>query len=509
MAVWREGNLLTVMNPRILPDDILLRRFPPRRLAGWIAFFILALAGGLAAPPRPNVIFILADDLGWGDLGCYGSPDIDTPNLDRMAGQGLRFTSFYAAAVCSPARAQLMTGCYAPRVGMARVPFPGSPYGLHPDEATVADVLKDSGYATMCIGKWHLGDAPEMLPLRQGFESYFGFPFSNDMWRFHPRMPPRENEEEMLRRMRARADYTGFHLQGTYFAPGVLENDLPLMRDDAVIELNPDQRQMTIRYTEEALAFISQPREQPFFLYLAYSMPHVPLFVSDRFAGKSKRGLYGDVVMELDWSVGRILERLAELKIEENTLVIFTSDNGPWLHYGIDGGSAGPFRDGKVSTYEGGVRVPMIARWPGRIPTGHRTSAATGLIDVLPTLASLAGAPLPSDRIIDGQDMQSILSGADDWSQRRYLHYFGSSAEGKINYQGIRDERWKLACQSDPQGRILSRQLYDLGSDLGERFDRVKNHPEIAERLEAEARAFVDGLRQNMRPSGKRKQEAP
>jgi len=387
---------------------------------------------------------------------------------------------------------------------MARVPFPRSPYGLNPDEVTVADLLKESGYATMCIGKWHLGDAPEMLPLRQGFDRYFGFPFSNDMWRFHPRMPPHGNEDEMLKRMRARAEYTGFPLQGTYFAPGVLENDLPLMRDDTVIELNPDQRQMTIRYTEEALAFVSRRREQPFFLYLAYSMPHVPLFVSDRFAGKSKRGLYGDVVMELDWSVGRILERLAELRMEENTLVIFTSDNGPWLHYGIDGGSAGPFRDGKASTFEGGVRVPMIARWPARIPAGSRTSAVTGLIDVLPTLANLAGAPLPSNRTIDGQDMESILVGADSWPQRRYLHYFGYGAEGQINYQGIRDERWKLSCQSDLQGHILSRQLYDLGSDPSERFDRMNHHPEIAERLEAEARAFVDNLRQNMRPSGKR-----
>lgn len=509
MAIWRKGNLLTVMNPQTLHESASCWKIVFCRLMAGIASCILAQTVGLTAAPRPNVVFILADDLGWGDLGCYGSPDIYTPNLDRMAAQGLRFTSFYAAPVCSPARAQLMTGCYAPRVGMARVPFPHSAYGLNPSEVTVADLLKESGYATMCIGKWHLGDAPEMLPLHQGFDRYFGFPFSNDMWRFHPRMPPKDNEDEMLRRMRARAEYTGFHLQGSYFPPGVLENDLPLVRDETVIELNPDQRQMTIRYTEAALEFVSSPRDQPFFLYLAFSMPHVPLFVSDRFAGKSKRGLYGDVVMELDWSVGRILKRLRELKIDKETLVIFSSDNGPWLHYGIDGGSAGPFRDGKVSTYEGGVRVPMIAHWPGWIPAGSRTSAVTGLIDILPTLAGLAGSPLPSDRIIDGQDMQSILAGADDWPDRRYMHYFGTSAEGRINYQGIRDERWKLSCQSDLQGNILSRQLYDLGSDPGERFDRTKQHPEVAERLETEARGFVDSLRKNMRPSGKRQQDVP
>ena len=457
-----------------------------------------------APDDRPNIIVILADDLGYGDLGCYGSPNISTPHLDRMAAEGLRCTSFYAAPVCAPSRSQLMTGCYATRVNMARNPFPDSDYGLNPNEITVAELLRGAGYATMCIGKWHLGDAPEFLPTRQGFDSYFGVPFSNDMWRFHPKMPPRENEEPLLKQMRERAAYTGFHLQGTFYPPGVLENDLPLMRGEAVVEKNPDQRQLATRYTEAALQFIEAQRNRPFFLYLAHHVPHVPLFVSEKFAGKSPRGLYGDVVMELDWSVGRILEQLKRLGLDERTLVVFMSDNGPWLHYGIDGGSAGPLRDGKISTWEGGLRVPAIARWPGRIPAGRRTDAVAANFDLLPTLAQLAGAKVPSDRIIDGRDVWPLLAGETERSPHEFFHFLAGSPEGQVNYRGIRDEKWKLVFAVDRDGQFTNQELYDLGEDPGEKFDRAKQHPEVAERLVTAARAFYAELRTHLRPAGKR-----
>jgi arylsulfatase A-like enzyme len=480
---------------------------PPlcRILVSFVASVLLAPVLFAAAPAeRPNVIVILADDLGYGDLGCYGSPNIETPNLDRMAAEGMRFTSFYAAPVCAPSRAQLMTGCYPTRVGLARNPFPSSEFGLHPNETTIAELLRGAGYATMCIGKWHLGDAPELLPTRQGFDAYFGVPFSNDMWRFHPKMPPRENEEPLMKQMRERAAYTGFHLSGSYYPPGMLENDLPLMRDENVIEKNPDQTQFTTRYTEAALEFIERQRDKPFFLYLAQHMPHVPLFVSDKFAGKSPRGLYGDVVMELDWSVGQILEKLKRLSLDERTLVIFMSDNGPWLHYGIDGGSAGSLRDGKTTSWEGGVRVPAIARWPGRIPAGRRSDAIAGNLDLLPTLAGLSGAKVSTERIIDGRDLWPLLSGKTEESPHQYFHYLGGSPEKQINYRGIRDAKWKLVLAVDNEGKVEPRELYDLDSDPGERFDRLKQHPDIAQRLASAAQEFYTALRANMRPAGKR-----
>jgi arylsulfatase A-like enzyme len=274
-----------------------------------------------------------------------------------------------------------------------------SAFGLNPAETTMAEVLKSAGYATMCIGKWHLGDAPEFLPTQQGFDDYFGLPFSNDMWRYHPNMPPRENEVALMKATRERAAYTGYAGQGRYYpANGGFPNDLPLMRGSKVIESNPDQRQLTTRYTEAALQFIEAQRERPFFLYLAHNMPHVPLFVSEKFAGQSARGLYGDVIMEIDWSVGQIMARLRMLGLDERTLVVFTSDNGPWLGYGIDGESAGPLREGKGTTWESGLRVPAIFRWPGKIPAGRRTDAVAANFDLLPTVARLAGSTLATNR---------------------------------------------------------------------------------------------------------------
>ncbi len=455
---------------------------------------------------RPNVIVIFADDQGYGDLGCYGSPNIETPNIDRMAAEGIRFTSFYAAPFCGPSRAQLMTGCYHARVSHSFNPSPGSKNGLHPNEVTIAEVLKTVGYRTMHIGKWHLGDEGPLLPTNQGFDEYFGLPFSNDMWPYHPKMPPREGEDALMKQMRARADYTGFAGQGSYYDVangGGFPNPLPLMRGTEVIEHNPDQTQLTQRYTEAARKFIRADREQPFFLYLAHAMPHVPLFVSERFRGKSSRGLYGDVMMEIDWSCGEILSELKALGIEKDTLVIYTSDNGPWLQYGIDGGSAGSLRAGKGSVWEGGVRVPGIFHWPGNIPGGRRTEAIAGTLDILPTVAHLAGAELPQDRVLDGVNLWSLLAGESSVGARQFFHYFAGARPGRrANHRGVRDARWKLLTRLDSAGVSQAVELYDLGSDPSERTNRLKAHPEVAERLMKEVVRFLPELEAQRRPAG-------
>lgn len=359
----------------------------------------------------------------------------------------------------------------------------------------------------MAIGKWHLGDAFEFLPTNQGFDTYFGIPFSNDMWRYHPRMPLMENEDSLMKAMRKRAAYTGFAGQGTYYPEqGGFPNDLPLMRDEDVIEKNPDLRQLTTRYTEEAIKFIIKNQKNPFFIYLAHSMPHVPLFVSEKHSGRSPRGLYGDVVMEIDWSVGQILEQLKKLKLEKNTVVIFTTDNGPWLEYGIDGGSAGPLRSGKGSLYEGGVRVPAIFRWPGKIEPGRQTNLIAGNFDFLPTLAYLAGAELPKDRKIDGLNIWPVLSGETNKSPHDYFHYMLGSQEGRVNYQGIRNEKWKLMFTIQ-DGKVTGKELYEIDTDISERFNRLELYPEIVEELSTAAESFYNEIRNNIRPTGHRIRE--
>lgn len=452
---------------------------------------------------KPNIIIILTDDQGYGDLSCYGSPNISTKNIDRLSAGGMRFTNFYAAPFCAPSRSQLMTGCYPPRVGMARNPNPNSVFGLNTNEITIAELLKKQGYSTMCIGKWHLGDAPEFLPTRQGFDTYFGLPFSNDMWLYHPRMTQGKNEDSLMLAIRERAAYTGYAGQGSYYPPGQgFTNDLPLMLNENVIEKNPDLRQLTTRYTEAAISFIDQQHDNPFFLYFAHAMPHVPLFVSQKYAGKSLRGLYGDAVMEIDWSVGRIMDRLKEHSIDDQTLIIFTSDNGPWLAYGIDGGSAGPLREGKGSVYDGGFRVPAIFRWPGKIAPGQSSNALAGNLDLFPTIAFLVGAVIPHDRKIDGVDLWPLLSGETQKSPHQYFHYFGGSSDGKVNYMGIRDERWKLLIKITSDGEIINRELYDLNSDVSERFNRLGFFPEVAEKLNIAAKQFYGELSRNLRPAG-------
>ncbi len=430
---------------------------------------------------RPNFVIVLTDDLGYGDIGCYGAADIDTPNIDRMAAGGVRFTNYCVAApTCTASRAALLTGCYAQRISLPDILVPWTPKGLGTEEQTIAAVLKGRGYATACYGKWHLGAHPEFLPTRHGFDEYFGLPYSNDMWPNHPvpdrasRMPP-----------------------------------LPLIQDETVIEYNPDLTQLTTWYTERAVAFIERNRDRPFFVYLPHSMPHVPLAVSDKFKGKSRRGLYGDVIMEIDWSVGRILETLERLGLERDTLVILTSDNGPWLEYGEHGGSQGPLREGKWTTFEGGQRVPCVMRAPGRLPAGRVCDELVTELDILPTFAALAGAQLPGHEI-DGRDVGAVLACRAPSPHEAFFHYRGYSLEA------IRCGRWKLHLphpymhvieggRGGKPGRTstetIGLELFDL-EDLHETRDVAADHPDVVERLLALGAAFDRRLREGRRRSG-------
>ncbi len=390
----------------------------------------------------PNVIVIFADDLGYGDLRCYRHPTIASPHLDRMAAEGVLCTQFYVAAcVCTPSRAALLTGRLPIRNGMCsdkrRVLFPDSIGGLPHDEVTIAELLKTKGYACGCVGKWHLGHLPKFLPTEHGFDRYFGIPYSNDM------------------------------------KPAVL------MRDTKVVEEPVDQTTLTKRYTDEAVSFIRQSHEQPFFLYFAHTFLHVPLFASDDFRETSRRGLYGDVVEELDWSVGRVLETVRELDIADNTLVFFTSDNGPWLIKNRDGGSAGLLRGGKGSTWEGGMREPAIAWWPGRIPAGRVTTAISSSLDLLATIAALADASLPDDRTLDSLDLSDVLFDNGSGPRQTMFYYRGRKL------MAVRSGPWKAHFMTQAgyrQPRAESHDpplLYHLEHDPSERHDLAKKHPEV------------------------------
>ena len=359
---------------------------------------------------RPNIIVIFTDDQGYNDIGIFGSPDILTPNLDQMATEGMKFMNFYVAqAVCSASRAALLTGTYPNRLGIHGALDHSSENGLNPNETTIAEMLKPLGYKTAIFGKWHLGHHPEFLPTNQGFDEYFGIPYSNDMWPNHP-----ETKD--------------------YYPP------LPLYENNTVIDtVWTDQSMFTTWFTEKSVDFIKRNKEKPFFLYLAHPMPHVPLFVSDKFKGKSKRGLYGDVIMEIDWSVGEVLKALKENDLEENTLVIFLSDNGPWLSYSGHSGSANPLKEGKGTSWDGGVKVPTIMKWKGKIPMGKVQKNPAMSIDILPTIASLTGAQLPSLRI-DGLDISSMLKDNTATSpQEAYFVYYNRN-----ELQAIVMGDWKL-----------------------------------------------------------------
>jgi arylsulfatase A len=454
----------------------------------------LALAGAavlgrrtaVAASERPpNVVIIFTDDQGYGDVGCFGAEGFKTPHLDRMAREGMQFTDFYVAApVCTPSRAALMTGCYPKRLGLAyRVLFPYSVTGLNPEEITLAELLKGQGYATAIFGKWHLGHHDKFLPTRQGFDYFFGTPYSNDM-----------NKH--------------YYKHQKFQAP-----PLPLYRQEKVVERDPDQHYLTRRYTEEALRFIDGHKEAPFFLYLPHNMPHLPIMASETFEGTTEHGLYGDVIAEIDWSVGQVLDKLQQLGLDEQTLVIFTSDNGPVVRSGTQlghrSGSAGPLRGQKNTTWEGGMREPCIMRWPGKIPAGAVCSEVATTMDILPTVAMLVGAQMPSDRIIDGKNIWPLMQGAPGATSPHEAFYYYRDDR----LQAVRSGPWKLHVYrpewENPKDHPPL--LYNLREDIGETEDVAENYPDVVTRLQAlaeEAREdmgdAVKGAKgRNVRPVGR------
>jgi arylsulfatase A len=438
------------------------------------------------AAPKPNFILILADDMGYGDIAPFGSVQNRTPNLDRMAHEGMKFTSFYAAPVCTPSRAQILTGCYAKRVSLPHVLGPVAPIGLSSAEHCIAELLKAQGYATIAIGKWHVGDQPQFLPTHHGFDTYFGLPYSNDMG-------------GGAKRAKAGAEP---------------HPPLPLVQNDQVLEtVTPEgQNRLTERYTEAAVKFIREHKDSPFFLYLPHTAVHVPIHPGDRFRGKSPYGLYHDWVEELDWSVGQLLDTVRELGLSQRTLVFFSSDNGPWLKQGTNAGMAGPLRGGKGGTYEGGVREPTLAWWPGQVAGATTVDAVAANFDFLPTFVTLAGGTVPPDNKIDGKDLSPLLLGRTQESPHKAHYYFSGNA-----LQAVRSGPWKLAIV--PQSEAMSEpapssrepftpKLYNLQTDIGERTNVAAQHPEEVKRLQAlvaemDADLGLRNLGPGVRPPGR------
>ncbi|HDJ33285.1 MAG TPA: arylsulfatase [Bacteroidetes bacterium] len=480
-------------------------------LAGWILAGQAAGAQGTVGKTResdrlPNIVIVLTDDMGYGDIGCFGATGFDTPHLDRLAANGMRFTNFYVAqAVSSASRAGLLTGCYSNRVGIGGFIVPASNIGINPDETTMAEMLKTRGYTTAVFGKWHVGHRYEFLPLQQGFDEFYGLPYSHGQWPYgadsaagkNPKFPP-------------------LHM---------------IEGNDEIFEINTMQQmaELTATFTMKAVEFIGKNKGNPFFLYLAHPMPHVPLAVSDRFRGKSRQGLYGDVVMEIDWSVGEIMKALKENGMENNTLVIFTSDNGPWLKFGNHAGSAGGLKEGKLTTWEGGQRVPCIMSWPGHIPAGTICNETASTIDLFPTLAGIVNAPLPEKKI-DGVDILPLMTGVEGANPRDEFVYFFQFADPVANLEAVRKGQWKLVfphtsinvegCKPGMNGRggedkrvKVGYCLYDLRRDPGEHYDVKEFYPGVVEELMEIADRYrqdlgdkltgVDG--KNRRPPGRAK----
>lgn len=450
-------------------------------MRGWMLGAVLLGCGWVAgaepvreesAREKPNVVVIFCDDLGYGDVGCFGAKGYKTPALDRMAVEGMKFTDFYVAqAVCSASRAGLLTGCLPNRIGIQGALGPNAKIGISAEETTLGELFANRGYATAMYGKWHLGDAPKFLPTRHGFGDWYGLPYSNDMW---PKHPTAKN-----------------------FPP------LPLFDRESILEHDPDQSLLTQAYTDRAVKFIEQNQSKPFFLYLAHTMPHVPIFASEKFRGTTERGLYGDVISEIDASVGRVIETLERLKLSEKTYVLFTSDNGPWLPYGTHAGSTGGLREGKGTSFEGGVRVPCLLRRPGTVPAGTvcRTPAMT--IDVFPTCAELLGVPAAApERPIDGKSILPLWLGTPGAGSphEAYAFYWGGALEA------VRGGRWKLHFPHDfrkqtppggtdgrPAGQgtgRIGKSLFDLETDPNETTDVAAEHPEVVAALERFAERY-------------------
>jgi arylsulfatase A len=433
---------------------------------------------GLAAQPAtapPNIVILFADDLGYGDLGAFGAANIRTPRLDAMAAEGQKWTNFYVQPVCSPSRAALLTGRLPIRNGMFGTPAGVAPKvfrdnaaaGLPAGEITIAELLKTRGYATGIVGKWHLGQLPEFLPIRQGFDSWVGLPFSHDMRMTVPRDKGTQTD--------------------AYYDPKPEYWDVPLMRNGEVVERPADHRTLTRRYTEEAVRFINANRARPFFLYLAHSMPHIPLAASESFVGRSAGGKYGDVIEEMDWSAGQILEALRAAGLDRRTLVVFTSDNGPWLPYRHHAGSSGPLKEGKGTTWEGGVRTPAIFWWPGTVRPGTVTELGSGL-DLLATAASLSGATLPRDRVLDGADLSAALRGSKPSPRDKIFYYWDSELrairKGKYKAHFITSGAYG---EGEPRTVHSPPLLFDLAEDPGERFNIGGAHPDVVADLIKEA----------------------
>lgn len=443
-----------------------------------------------SSPEQPNIILIFTDDQGYQDLGSYGSPDIKTPRIDQLANEGMRFTDHYvASSVCSASRAALLTGCYPQRVGVRGVFFPNGKDGLDANHVTLAEVLKEAGYQTAAVGKWHLGDQSEYLPTNQGFDSYFGIPYSNDMYpargmQYHSDCLWREGYSLERIEKEAALDKMG--------RPAILKNKVPLMRDEACVEFPADQSTLTKRYAEESMQFIenSVKEKKPFFLYLAHTMPHIPIFTTDEFKGKSRAGLYGDCIEEIDYYTGQMLDQLKQLGIEENTIVIYTSDNGPWLGVGKENeGCALPLFEGKFTSFEGGMRVPFIVRWPEKIPAGSTCTELSASIDILPTLANIAGAALPETEL-DGRNIIDLWKGTKE-AVTPHEYYFMVHRG-----QAVRSGKWKYHKKTDytvtnDSNRIEGPALFNLEEDIDESENVIDQHPEIAERL---AKALDDHL---------------
>ena len=465
---------------------------------------VLLLSVHLTAAP-PNVVLMFTDDQGYGDVGCFGAEGYETPNLDRLAAEGARFTDFYVSSpVCSASRAALLTGCYHERVGIQGALGPKTPHGLNPEETTLADLCKLKGYATAIFGKWHLGRPEHLLPPSHGFDEYFGIPYSNDMWPHHPGVRHLPYEERLKR-----------------------WPELPLIEGTKVVNpaLTPeDQSNLTVQLTEKAVDFIDRNAAKPFFLYVPHPQPHVPLFASGNWAGKTKRGLFGDVISEIDWSMGEIMKALEKHGLRDNTLVIFTCDNGPWLAYGDHCGSAGPLREGKGTCWEGGIRVPFIARWPAKIPAGLVSSEPASTIDILPTVAAALGAELP-ERKIDGKDITRLLTDPKAKSPHEALFFYYKQNQ----LQAMRAGKWKLILPHNyrsMEGREGGKDgvpepynnnmaaglgLYDLHEDIGETKNLAKTHPEVVADLIKQVEAMREDLGDSLtkkkgahrRPAGK------